>query len=68
MYMEKEDSVIQIIGEYGIIKSVEQMHLDNGNKIGDKLIWYDVCLENGNGDIVYSCQKLKEARKWAKEN
>ena len=68
MYVEKEDDVIQIIGEYGIVRTIEQMFSDNGKKIGNKTVWYDVCLENGDGDIVFSCQTLKDARKWAKEN
>jgi hypothetical protein len=37
-------------------------------KPGRRYAMYDVCLGHGEGDIVYSCEKLNEARKWAKEN
>ena len=30
--------------------------------------WYDICLDNGDGDIVSSYDNIKAARKWAKEN
>ena len=69
MYTEILDSqIVQCVGEYGIVRSVEQTYLDNGNKIGGKVTWYDVCLDHGNGDIVFSCKTLKNARMWAKEN
>ena len=69
MYKEVlENKIVKIIGEYGIVKAKEQMYFDNYTKLGREIIWYDVCLENGYGDIVYSCQKLKEACRWAKEN
>lgn len=57
----------EIIGEYGVVKVKEQTILDNGKVFGSKII-YDVCLEHGDGDIVASFDKLKDARKWAKEN
>ena len=55
------------IGEYGVVRSKEELCLDNGTLCGTS-IWYDVCLEHGDGDIVYSCGKLNEAKRWAKEN
>ena len=63
-----ESTIVHYVGSYGIVKTIEQMFSDNGKKIGNKIVWYDVCLENGDGDIVFSCQTLKDARKWAKEN
>lgn len=57
----------EVIGEYGIVKVKEQMVWNNGKVFGSKII-YDVCLEHGEGDIVASFDKLKDARKWAKED
>lgn len=57
----------QIIGDYGIVKTVEQLHWQNGSKIGGSTIWYDVCLDKGNGDIVASYNTMAHARKWARE-
>lgn len=69
MYKEiEETTVVQTIGDYTIVKSVEQVYLDNGKKSGEPETWYDICLGNEEGDIVYSCDKLNEARKWAKES
>ena len=62
------DSVLVVtIGEYGIVRVVEHIVLNNG-KVFNKKIWYDVCLEHGEGDIIASFNKIIDARKWAKEN
>ena len=60
-------SIVEIIGEYGIAKIKERSIWNNGKVFGSK-IFYDVCLEHGEGDIVASFDKIKDARKWAKEN
>lgn len=57
----------EVIGEYGIVKVKDQMVWNNGKVFGSKII-YDVCLEHGKGDIVASFDKIKDARKWAKED
>lgn len=56
-----------IIGEYGVVKVKEETVWDNGKVFG-RTITYDVCLEQGEGDIVASFKYIKEAREWAKEN
>lgn len=71
--MEKkvvEASIVEIIGEYGIIRSKEKWYLEEDGKVfvGRAQVFYDVCLNNGEGDIVSSFNKISEARKWAKEN
>ena len=63
-----ESEIKKTIGEFTIVKSVEQVYFDDCTKCGKATTWYDVCLDCGSGDIVYSCRKLQEARKWAKEN
>lgn len=68
--MEKdivESNLIELIGEYGIVK-VKEVTVFNDGKILNRKTCYDVCLEHGDGDIVASFNKIKEARKWAKEN
>lgn len=69
MYKKVEETkTMQTIGEYTIVKSVEQTYWDNGRRFGSADIWYDIYLDEGNGDIAASFDKLNEARKWAKEN
>ena len=69
MYKEiKETKIMQTIGTYTIVKSVEQNYWDDGTRAGVIHNHYDVCLDGGDGDIVASFDKLNEARKWAKEN
>ena len=69
MYTSVEESkIMQTIGEYTIVKSVEQHYWDDGTRAGRIHNHYDVCLEGGNGDIVCSFDKLNEARRWAREN
>lgn len=63
-----EHSIIKTIGEYTITKSIEQMYFDNCVKLGNKQTWYDVCLNNEDGDIVFSCNKLSAAEEWIGEN
>ena len=57
--------IVETIGEYTILRSKEIV-IDVLRR--PKMVFYDVCLDGGDGDIVYSCKNLKEARKWAKEN
>ena len=59
--------VVTTVCEYGIVRVVEHTVWNNGKVFGKK-IFYDVCLEQGDGDIVASFDKIKDARKWAKEN
>lgn len=59
--------VVNIVGEYGIVRIVEYTIWNNGKVFGKRVL-YDVCLDKGEGDIVASFEKLIEARKWAKEN
>ena len=59
--------LIENIGEYGIVKVKEQIIWNDGSVFHGQVI-YDVCLEHGEGDIVASFNKLKDARKWIKEN
>lgn len=62
-----EASIVETIGEYGVVKIKEETIWNNGNVFSRKT-FYDVCLEHGDGDIVASFNKLKDARNWAKEN
>lgn len=56
------------VGDYGIIKCKEKKLDNSGRQYGKIKTWYDVCLDNGDGDIVASFGGVKEAKKWAKEN
>lgn len=69
MYKETlECKLIQVIREYGIVRCTERNLIGAEMKPGRRYVVYDVCLDHGEGDIVYSCKSLNEARKWAKEN
>lgn len=68
MYKKTIDSdIVEIVGEYGIIKYKEKTFWDNGKVFGTQS-GYDVALEQGEGDVVASFDYIKDARKWAKEN
>lgn len=69
--MSKElisSKIIETIGEYTIVKIKERMLDENGKPYGRIQTWYDICLDNGDGDIVASFKTPKSARKWTKEN
>ena len=62
-----DSTVVERVGEYGIVKVKEKTIWNNGKVFG-KQVFYDVCLAHGDGDIVASFKALKMARQWAKEN
>lgn len=59
--------VVNVIGEYGIVRVVEHTVWNNGKVFGKKIL-YDVCLEQGEGDIVASFDRLVDVYRWIKEN
>ena len=69
--MEKEIieiKVVAIIGDYGIQKCKERYLDIYGKPFGRIHTWFDVCEEQGNGNMIESFKTLREAKKWAKEN
>lgn len=66
-YLERK--VIKTIGDYTIVKIVEQYYWDADMTIkhGKRNTLYDICLGSDEGDIVCSCYYLKDAVRWAKE-
>lgn len=60
--------IVETIGEYTIVKTKERMLDANGKPYGRIHVWFDVCLNSGDGDIVASYDNIRAARKWAKEN
>ena len=68
--MEKEIleiTIVTIIGQYGIQKCKERCLDRNGKAFGRIYTWFDVCDEQGDGDIMASFKTLRAAKKWAKE-
>ena len=63
-----ESAILHTIGEYTITKSVEQVYFDNGIKCGKPVIWYEACLDGGDGDIVFSCNDLNMAVEWTESH
>ena len=69
MYRKTEKTkVMQTVGVYTIVKSIEQLYWDNGERFGSAEVWYDICLNGGDGDIVASFDRLNEAQKWVRSN
>lgn len=60
--------IVETIGEYTIVKTKERIVNANNIPYGGIQTWYDICLDNGDGDIVASYNNIKAAKKWAKEN
>ena len=58
--------IVTTIDEYTIVKSVEQEYYYDCTKCGKPRTWYDICLDNGDGDIVFSCTDLDMAIDWIK--
>ena len=66
--MVLSSELVEVIGNYGIIRSRERMVKPNGIIYGKIQTWYDICTDKGDGDIVSSYDNLAGAKKWAKEN
>lgn len=54
---------MKTVGEFTIVKSVEEMYFDDGKKCGNAVAWYDICLDGGDGDIICSCSDIDTAVK-----
>lgn len=63
-----EIKVVAIINNYGIQRCKERYLDVDGKPFGRIHTWFDVCEDQGNGDIVESFKTLREAKKWAKED
>ena len=59
-----ESEIKTTIGEFTIVKSIEQVYFDDCTKCGKETTWYDVCLNGGDGDIVFSCSDMSMAIEW----
>ena len=58
--------VMEIVGELGIIRSEGKKVDFYGAPYGQRIVWYDVCLERGEGDIIESFKTMKAALNFAK--
>ena len=61
-----ESEIKTTIGEFTIVRSVEQVYFDDCKKCGKATTWYDICLDGGDGDIVFSCSDMDMAIEWIK--
>ena len=59
-----ESEIIKTIGEFTIVKSIEQIYFNDCKKCGKAVTWYDICLDDGDGDIVCSCSDIDTAVEW----
>ena len=62
------NEIVDTINKYTIIKMKEKNLDYMGTLYGHTEVWYNVCLDNEDGDIVASFKTVNEARKWAREN
>ena len=65
MYRDIIDAkVIDTIGQYTIVRVDCQYFYNNGTK-ANKTTSYDVCLDGGDGDIVFSSEQYLQSYQWA---
>ena len=62
-----KSEIKKTIRDFTIVKSVEQVYFDDCTKCGEATTWYDVCLDGGCGDIVFSCSDMDMAIEWIEE-
>lgn len=60
-------SVIEKVNGLGIVRCEEYLVDQDEKLVGHKKVWYDVCLDNGEGDIIDSFKTAKAARASAKK-
>ena len=54
--------VIDKINGLGIVRCEEYLVNQDDKLVGHKKVWYDVCLDNGEGDIIDSFKTAKAAK------
>lgn len=59
-------ALIETVNGFGIVRCEEKEVNSYGELVGHKKVWYDVCDDNGEGDILESYKTLKAARNAAK--
>ena len=59
--------VIETVNGLGIVRCEEYLVNHNDKLVGHKNVWYDICLDNGEGDIIESFKTSKAARAAAKK-
>ena len=61
-------AIVKKVNGYGISR-VEERKVDlDDNLYGQILVFYDVCLEEGEGDCIESFKTMKAAEKYCREN
>lgn len=61
-----ECKVVELINGLGILKTIERAVDHTGKAYGQKTVWYDVCMDKGDGDMLESFKTLREAKSFAK--
>ena len=59
-------SIVYEENDLAIVRCVEKDLDIDDNIVGHSHVWYDVNLENGNGDTLESFKTLNEAKKFVK--
>lgn len=58
---------VKEINSLGIFRCAEKDLNFEGAPYGHTIVWYDVCADNGEGDIIDSFKTLSSAEKFARE-
>lgn len=66
-YKTIRSEIAETVSGLGIVRCEERAKNLNGELHGQTLVWYDVCADNGTGDILESFKRLSDARRYAKE-
>lgn len=67
-YKTLQAKIIETKNGFGIVRCVEKKVDYDGVPFGQRLVFYDVCVDNGQGHIVESFKTLAAARKYVKDN
>ena len=60
-------TIVETVNGLGIVRCEEYLVNQNDKLIGHKRVWFDVCRNNGEGDIIESRKTLSAARRAAKD-
>lgn len=65
--MTLEAKKVAELNGLGIIRCEEKKVNLDGMTYGHVNVWYDVCLDNGEGDMIESFKTLNAAKKFARD-
>lgn len=58
---------VELVNDLGIFRCEEKKVDCDGNTYGQTMVWYEVCVDDGEGDCIECFKTLRAARRYAEK-